>query len=235
MTDMCPHCGEKMVCDGLTPVHDWPKHTRQGCPGSQQNPRCAESDGRLLWNGNPNPHFHRNQPAAGPAALADWYRRKFPEGPDHDERCLRVLRVLAPFYRLPIVDDEIIPEPDIGAEPPPWLYEDEGGVKREPRLDGGIERCGDGLAVTLRGGYTLDTFDGDELTQLVIAAHRWHCRVSIGTAVAYDPDVGYDRPVGVKLMIHPRKDPADGPTEWPLYDTHPGLAELLDQIGPADA
>lgn len=62
-TGMCPHCGEILKMTGeLTPTHDWPKLMRQVCPGSQQNPRNAESDGRPLWNGESNPHFYRNQP-----------------------------------------------------------------------------------------------------------------------------------------------------------------------------
>lgn len=51
MTGMCPHCGDIVaVVNTLTVDHD-------GCPGSQQIPRCAESDARPLWNGEPNPHF----------------------------------------------------------------------------------------------------------------------------------------------------------------------------------
>lgn len=69
MTDtargMCPHCGQTFrSLSTLIPTHDWPPLTRQVCPGSQQIPRCAESDGRPLWNGKPNPHFHRNRPGA---------------------------------------------------------------------------------------------------------------------------------------------------------------------------
>lgn len=57
-TGMCPHCGEIVqIKDTLTVYHDWPKPCRAVCPGSKQNPRCAESDGRLLWNGKENPHF----------------------------------------------------------------------------------------------------------------------------------------------------------------------------------
>lgn len=58
-TGMCPHCGEEvgLAEGGLTEYHDWPKPTRQVCPGSGQNPRCAESDARPLWNGRPNLRF----------------------------------------------------------------------------------------------------------------------------------------------------------------------------------
>ena len=52
---MCPHCGALVVMvDNLTPYHDWPKPTRQVCPGSRQNPRYAFSDRRPLWNGERN-------------------------------------------------------------------------------------------------------------------------------------------------------------------------------------
>lgn len=55
---MCPHCGEEVrLRHSLTATHDWPKPTRQVCPGSGQNPRCAESDARPLWNGEPNRRF----------------------------------------------------------------------------------------------------------------------------------------------------------------------------------
>lgn len=56
---MCPHCGELFDLkepDYLIPYHDHLKPLRVLCPGSKQNPRCAESDRRLLWNGKPNPH-----------------------------------------------------------------------------------------------------------------------------------------------------------------------------------
>lgn len=58
MTGMCPHCGAIVeVRHSLTVTHDYPPPTRQVCPGSGQNPRCAESDARRLWNGQPNPHL----------------------------------------------------------------------------------------------------------------------------------------------------------------------------------
>ena len=61
-TGMCPHCGAivRVANGGLTYRHgidDEHGRTIVPCPGSQQNPRCAESDARLLWNGKPNPHF----------------------------------------------------------------------------------------------------------------------------------------------------------------------------------
>ena len=65
LTQMCPHCGYLLgaVLD-LTTVHAVDGDPGKGvCPGSQQIPRCAESDGRPLWNGKPNPHFYRNREA----------------------------------------------------------------------------------------------------------------------------------------------------------------------------
>lgn len=58
---MCPHCGGMIgLFGGLTSRHlfdgSW-------CPGSQQIPRCPESDGRRLWNGQPNRRYYRNQEA----------------------------------------------------------------------------------------------------------------------------------------------------------------------------
>lgn len=45
--EMCPHCGEDVRIEGgLTVTHDWPRPTRQVCPGSGQYPRCA----RVGWS-----------------------------------------------------------------------------------------------------------------------------------------------------------------------------------------
>lgn len=61
-TGMCPHCGEIItVMNGLTTYHDYPKPCRAVCPGSKQYPRNPETDGRILWNGQSNPHYYRNQ------------------------------------------------------------------------------------------------------------------------------------------------------------------------------
>lgn len=58
---MCPHCGAivRLAPSGLTTVHAIEgKALADGpCPGSGQIPRCALSDARPLWNGEPNPHF----------------------------------------------------------------------------------------------------------------------------------------------------------------------------------
>jgi len=60
-SSMCPHCGELFSPCDLIPTHNWPKPTRQVCPGSGQIPRDPISDGRPLWNGKPNPHFFRTK------------------------------------------------------------------------------------------------------------------------------------------------------------------------------
>jgi len=62
---MCPHCGHLFTNTSLTrliPFHaslDGPGDLPYSipCPGSEQVPRCPESDRRPLWNGAPNPHF----------------------------------------------------------------------------------------------------------------------------------------------------------------------------------
>lgn len=56
---MCPSCGHLFTNTSLTRLI--PIHVAEGdsgiCAGSEQIPRCAESDRRPLWNGRPNPHF----------------------------------------------------------------------------------------------------------------------------------------------------------------------------------
>lgn len=57
MTGMCPHCGKIIrLKHSLITVHNYPKFTRQVCPGSKQNSRSPDSDLRPLWNGKGNPH-----------------------------------------------------------------------------------------------------------------------------------------------------------------------------------
>lgn len=83
MTGMCPHCGEIVALkEGLTKYHDWPRPTRQVCPGSRQIPRNPESDGRPLWNGKSNPHFYKNRLAE--EALADYGQRVIENRPYED-------------------------------------------------------------------------------------------------------------------------------------------------------
>lgn len=59
---MCPHCGLIVeLRDGLVCPHSERNGPIRVCPGTGQNPRCAESDGRPLWNGESNPHYYRNR------------------------------------------------------------------------------------------------------------------------------------------------------------------------------
>jgi len=71
MTGMCPHCGEIVPVRALTAWH-LERDTQKNCPGSQQIPRCAESDRRRLWNGKPNPHYFDGEDAA----IAETVRRR---------------------------------------------------------------------------------------------------------------------------------------------------------------
>jgi hypothetical protein len=62
---MCPHCGKlfrSILNNGLIPRHTIEINDTESCPGSGQNPRNPESDFRLLWNGEPNPHVERPEP-----------------------------------------------------------------------------------------------------------------------------------------------------------------------------
>lgn len=85
---------------------------------------------------------------------AEWYRSCYPEGPQHDNRCLAVLGAYTGLYNLPITG--------------------------RGRLDGGFRQCGDGVEIHFQpGSATLATFDFSELTALVIAAHRHAVRLEI--------------------------------------------------------
>ena len=58
MSDMCPYCGELVRTKGsLTAYHDLPQSLGISCPGSMEYARCAESDARPLWTGEPNRRF----------------------------------------------------------------------------------------------------------------------------------------------------------------------------------
>lgn len=81
----------------------------------------------------------------------------------------------------------------------------------ERRHDHGIEPCGaTGVKVKLKH-RSLSTYDMDHLTQLVIEAHRRHCRVDISPARGFQL---------LEVTVHARS--ADGDT----YLRHPGLEDL---------
>jgi hypothetical protein len=115
---------------------------------------------------------------------ADWYRRCYPEGPDHDPRCLATLAAWQPLYNIRPI----------------------GQYSR----DGGFRKTADGLYVAVRGCY-LSTFDDDSLTRLVIAAHRYACRVQVSSHRS-----------GLRIYVHPRDHDADR-----LYTRHPDLDDLI--------
>lgn len=120
-------------------------------------------------------------------ARAGWYYRNYPEGPQHDPRCLAVLASWQALYNLPITG--------------------------RTRKDGGFRQCADGIIVHIeRGMAEWATFDGDGLTRLVLAAHRYHCRVSIRQERSM-----------VIVQVNTRMLSGD------LYHRHPGLTDLAER------
>lgn len=75
-TGMCPHCGAIVGVWGSLTVEHLDEHGAV-CPGSVQNARCAESDRRPLWNGEPNPHLVRD---ADLDPFAEWRTHGEPVG-----------------------------------------------------------------------------------------------------------------------------------------------------------
>lgn len=173
-----------------------------------------------------------------PAGLEAWYARQHPGADVPDGACLKVLTALAPMYRLPIVDtrlcDDQTWDPDETASGRREPITDPCDYKYEPLPGGGITTVPGrgarrGLRVVLRPGYAMSTFDMDELTRLVIAAHRWLCRVEVSTAMRED-DAGDTVPCGVELTITPRiPETADAH----LFDYHPPLARLVERAASA--
>lgn len=166
-----------------------------------------------------------------PDELEAWYARSYPGLPVPDGRCLKVLTALAPTHRLPIVTDRL-------ADEQLWDADETASGEREPITDpidykydplpgGGITAIANrGLRVVMRPGHSMATFDMDELTRLVLAAHQWLCRVEISTAHRESND-----PVGVELAITPRKK--RGPTSS-LFEYHPSLADLAERAASAE-
>lgn len=116
--------------------------------------------------------------------MSDWYKRNYPQGPDYDPRLFKVLESWQRLYNIHRTG------------------------KR--RLDGGFRPCGNGLEVRLPFG-SLSTFDDSGLTNLVVAAHRYQCRVEIRSA---------GRGLLV-IRVHPRD-----PEATSLYERHPSLDDL---------
>lgn len=76
---------------------------------------------------------------------------------------------------------------------------------------GKVTHCGRGLRMTRLGEVA--TFDGDDMTRLVLFAHQRRCRVAVSPA----------GPWRLSIEVHPRK-PAGS-----LYERHPGLSDLEEQ------
>ncbi len=121
-----------------------------------------------------------------PTGPAEWYRRAYPEGPDHDPRCLATLAAWQPLYNVKPI----------------------GTFDR----DGGFRKSADGLVVAVRACH-LSTYDDDSLTRLVIAAHRYACRVQISSHRS-----------GLRIYVHPRDH--DGEL---FYTRHPDLDQLISR------
>lgn len=121
--------------------------------------------------------------SAIPTGPADWYAGAYPSGPRHDPRCLAVLGAWQPLYNI--------------------------NRAGKNRPDGGFRACGTGVEVRAKGEH-LATYDFDSLTRLVVAAHRYRCRVEISALMGM-----------LVIWVHPRS--ADGEH---LFERHPGLHDL---------
>ena len=88
-----------------------------------------------------------------PSQTRRWYAMSYPDAPTPDSRCLETLASWQPIRNI-------------------LRY-------GKSRPDGGIRKAGAGLAVYALPGVELSSYDFDGLTRLVIAAHRYACRVSV--------------------------------------------------------
>lgn len=119
-----------------------------------------------------------------PTAPAEWYARSYPKGPAHDHRCLAVLASWQAVHNI---------HPAASQGP-----------------DGGFRACGTGVEIRVRNAH-LATNDFDELTRLVVAAHRYRCRVEVSAQMNL-----------LVIRVHPRA--STGGSAW---ECHPGLKDLV--------
>lgn len=84
--------------------------------------------------------------------------------------------------------------------------------KGSHHLGGNIDECGDGI--TLTTWVTPSTYDGDELTWLVLLAHKFHVRVEIESA-----SFKY-----IRVHCHQRHPQQDYDRMWAR---HPSLNDLI--------
>lgn len=125
-----------------------------------------------------------------PTEPADWYARNYPDAPPLDYRCLAVLASWERLYNLH----------------PTGRSRRDGGFRAIPGPRGDT---GAGVEVRFPQG-SLSTYDDAGLTRLVVAAHRYACRVSVSA-----------RSNLLIVMVHPRSHDMD----LSFYERHPdGLA-----------
>lgn len=116
----------------------------------------------------------------------DWYRRNFPKGPEYAPRLFEVLRALAHNGQ---------------------IYNVSRTCKSRP--DGGFRPFGtEGVFIRMYGEVA--TFDGGEMTRLVVAAHRHCCRVSVSATGG-----------SLQVAVTPRQ-----PGAGSNYLRHPNLLDL---------
>lgn len=130
-------------------------------------------------------------------ANAEWYRRNYKDHADwvdgSDPRCWSVIAALGAIYN----------------------------VTSSDMPDGGLRRCADGLQMFVRSDVA--SWDGDEMTQLVIAAHKHLCRVSISAADIYGvPANPFNWESRLDRVISGRE------FDWPDMEVSPGLATGCD-------
>lgn len=181
---------------------------------------------------------------------AELYRH-LPRAPQGIEpRCIAVLRTIATFYRLGHVSD--VPA-DIPLVVESWKdlaseVEDErrrmamedAEYPTEPHATHGIilipwarGEHGHGLQVAMRPGSTWSTYDCATLTRLVVAGHRWCCRVQVGTDNDPFNEGLYEREempwprYGISLMITPRTRGARD-----QFERHPTIYRALGMPEP---
>lgn len=128
-------------------------------------------------------------------STSDWYSRNFPNSSftDDQRRCLLVLQAWTALYNIP-------------RHP-----------KDRTRPDGGFRQCGHGIEVRVPNHMAfLATYDFDELTRMVLAAHRWACRLEISSMLN-----------SLVIRVHPR-----GHGEGSQMYRHPDLVELANRCVP---
>lgn len=116
----------------------------------------------------------------------EWYRSAYPAGPEFEPRLFEVLTASTAIYNLPVAG-------------------------RRTRPDGGFRQHGRGVMVRLGPRHEVATYDFNELTKMVLAAHRYRCRLALSARMDY-----------LEVRVYPRVDAPNG-SGW---EHHPGLQDL---------